>query len=171
MAEYDRLPLHRMITVRNGIDVDEFVRADTFGAKSNDGLRKVIIRDAARLAQMKGLEDLLEAFAQLQSQGIRCANGRIAGGGSLRPKLEQMAGSLGIGSTVTFLGQVNDTASVDHGLDVFVLPLCPKKGCRFRCSRQWQAAFRLSRPPWVESLRLSGTESKDFWCNRETCLP
>jgi glycosyltransferase involved in cell wall biosynthesis len=59
----------------------------------------------ARLVPKKGLEHQLRIYAALRSAGI-AFEARLAGAGPLRAELEKLAGKLGVGSDVIFLGHV-----------------------------------------------------------------
>ena len=125
MAMYYGLPLHRIITVRNGVDLSEF-RAEHPGVQANaNGL--TIIGTAGRLEPMKGFEHLIAALSQVQSRGLQLQL-RIAGTGSERDALQRQADSLGIGQNITFVGHVRDMAAFYSGLDVFVLPSVSTEG-------------------------------------------
>jgi len=59
----------------------------------------------ARLVEKKGLDRQLRIYAALKAQGVDfCA--RVVGDGPLRPRLEKLAGHLGVAEKVTFVGQV-----------------------------------------------------------------
>jgi glycosyltransferase involved in cell wall biosynthesis len=59
----------------------------------------------ARLVEKKGLDRQLRIYAALKSAGVEFA-ARIVGDGPLRPRLEKLAGQLGVAERVTFAGQV-----------------------------------------------------------------
>ncbi len=123
MCAYYDLPADRVITVRNGIDVDDF--ADESGSTPRSpqtGSRgSFVIGTAARLVPGKGLEGLLDAIAQLHAQGVRCEL-RVAGDGSLRSPLAHLSERLNVAASVTFLGHVHDMRDFYRRLDMFVLP-------------------------------------------------
>jgi glycosyltransferase involved in cell wall biosynthesis len=122
MACYYRLPPERMTTVRNGIDPCEFDGPANAAARGSQGDR-VVFGTAARLERAKGLEFLIEAGGRLARQQISFEI-RIAGAGSQRESLEQLARSLNIADIVHFLGPVRpaDMPGFYASLDVFVLP-------------------------------------------------
>jgi glycosyltransferase involved in cell wall biosynthesis len=62
---------------------------------------------AGRLEHVKGIDQLLEAAAELHKQQVPPFLIRLAGRGSLRPQLEQQARELGIYHLVTFLGRIS----------------------------------------------------------------
>lgn len=62
-----------------------------------------------RLKKYKGVDLVIRAFAQC---GIPEATLEIAGAGEYRGALERLAGTLGVGSRVRFLGRVDEAAKV-----------------------------------------------------------
>jgi glycosyltransferase involved in cell wall biosynthesis len=122
MAEYYRIPLERIVTVRNGVDVHEFgVEGACAGSQTvQAGERPLVIGMAGRLAPSKGFEQGLEAAAALQNRGIPFEL-RIAGAGRERDALERRAATLGIAEQTRFLGPVQDMSAFYGNLDVFVL--------------------------------------------------
>ena len=79
-----------------------------------------VIGVASRLAQLKGLEELIDAMGALRAAGRDDILLRIAGDGSERAALEHRAGGL----PVTFVGHVNDMDSfwAETDLSVFTAP-------------------------------------------------
>lgn len=67
----------------------------------------------------KGLATLLEAMPAVLG-GHPNASLAVAGGGEERSRLEALAGGLGVGDAVRFLGHVDDVPAVLAGADVFV---------------------------------------------------
>jgi glycosyltransferase involved in cell wall biosynthesis len=124
MASYYRLPLERIITVRNGIDLSAFPEPE---CRNSSDAGKLVIGTAARLAPMKGLEHLIDAAARLKQLGVSHEL-RIAGSGSLLDTLRQQAARLSLGDEVRFLGQVDDMPAFYRQLDVFVLPSVSTEG-------------------------------------------
>ncbi len=59
----------------------------------------------ARLVEKKGIDRQLRIYAALKASGVEF-KARIVGDGPLRPKLEKLAGHLGLADRVTFVGQV-----------------------------------------------------------------
>jgi len=59
----------------------------------------------ARLVEKKGLDRQLRIYAALNSAGVDFS-ARIVGDGPLKPKLEKLAGHLGVAERVTFVGHV-----------------------------------------------------------------
>lgn len=59
----------------------------------------------ARLVEKKGIDRQLRIYAALKGSGVDF-RARIVGDGPQRPKLEKMAGNLGLADRVTFVGEV-----------------------------------------------------------------
>ena len=59
----------------------------------------------ARLVEKKGIDRQLRIYAALKGAGVPF-RARIVGDGPLRPRLEKLAGHLGVADLVTFVGQV-----------------------------------------------------------------
>lgn len=118
-AEYYRLPIERIVTVRNGIDPAKF-EIDNAASKCSD-FDRIIFGTAARLVPLKGVAYLIEAAARLARKNM-AFEVRIAGTGSEQENLERLARSLGLCDRVRFLGQVTDMPGFYRDLDVFVLP-------------------------------------------------
>jgi glycosyltransferase involved in cell wall biosynthesis len=116
IAYYDLNP-NTITTVRNGVNLGEFGVTDLAKHKSDN----FTVGTAARLGPMKGLEYLIDAVASLGNAGTPCEL-RIAGTGSHRQALEQLATKLGVAERVHFLGHVADMSRFYQELDVFVLP-------------------------------------------------
>lgn len=103
--------------IHSGVDPEPFAAA----AVSRGDNRAPVIGTAAVLEERKGHRFLLEAAVELKRQGHRLKY-RIAGDGSQREKLEQLAQSLGLLQEVEFLGFVSDVPAFLSSIDIFVLP-------------------------------------------------
>lgn len=108
-----RLPAHSLAYVPNGVDTGRFRPAPRRNA------REVVIGTVGQLRPEKCHDVLLQACEKLaRERPIRVV---IAGDGSERPRLEQLARTLGLADRVLFLGHCNDPAPVYASLDVFAL--------------------------------------------------
>jgi len=108
---------HRgLLTIRNGIDIERFRRQQP--REIDDAL---VIGTVARLAPEKGLDRLIHAFGPLVKRNPRLRL-LIAGDGPERPRLQLLARTLGLESTVEFTGRTDDVEGILGRLDVFVLP-------------------------------------------------
>lgn len=79
---------------------------------------------AGRLEHVKGLDLLIEAAKILKTRSVANFYIRLAGRGSLRSELEQMAGELGVTDRVQFLGRLSreDMQKEMQEANCFVLP-------------------------------------------------
>jgi glycosyltransferase involved in cell wall biosynthesis len=103
--------------MRQSAAVDRAAVRASWGASGSDA----VILFCAKLQPWKRPGDLLRAFADAKFSAALLV---IAGEGPLRSELEALAGSLGIGERVRFLGFVNQTQlpAVYTSADLMVLP-------------------------------------------------
>jgi glycosyltransferase involved in cell wall biosynthesis len=113
----------RIAVIRNGLDTTD-VRSDLSALEAK---RRLNIPDscpvlgyAGRLVPVKRL-DIFLAAAKEMARRIPDSRFVVAGHGSERPRLEEMAGALGLQHRVLFLGHRDDIYDVLRALDVFVL--------------------------------------------------
>ena len=112
--------------VLNGVPIPEFderVRAENREAVRQQhkiGRDQVVVGSVVRLADGKGLPDLVRAFAAVQVTSAGC-DLMLVGDGPLRMKLEELAQSLGIADRVHFAGNQRQPGRFMDALDVFVL--------------------------------------------------
>ncbi len=94
-----------------------------FESKADDGAASVRFLFIGRLAEEKGLYDLLDAFRRVREQ-MPEARLDIAGSGLLADELQQRARELGLESTVAFLGTKSpeDIGLLLLSSNVMVLP-------------------------------------------------
>lgn len=76
---------------------------------------------AARLEDQKGHAVLLDALAEVKRRGLDFVVA-LAGEGTLRDSLERRVATLGLGSSVRFLGQVEEIGALLAAADAVVLP-------------------------------------------------
>ncbi|MBV5331292.1 glycosyltransferase, partial [bacterium] len=74
----------------------------------------------ARLDQVKDHPMLLRAF-RIVAEKLPLAKLLVIGDGSIRPQLEKLAGELGLGGRVRFLGSRPDVPDLLSCMDVMVL--------------------------------------------------
>ena len=105
--------------ILNGVDTDRFAPGDQPAARAALGLPESgpVIAIAARLEQVKGVDVALRAMAAVP--GARLA---IGGSGSERGNLQNLTETLGISSRVSWLGHVDDTATLYRAADIVCLP-------------------------------------------------
>ncbi|MCC6366066.1 MAG: glycosyltransferase family 4 protein [Bryobacterales bacterium] len=83
---------------------------------------QTVLLTPGRLAPEKGLEDLLNALAQLSPDLRQRLVLLIAGEGELRPKLEQMAEDAGLSKQVRFTGFQENIPELLAASEIVVLP-------------------------------------------------
>jgi glycosyltransferase involved in cell wall biosynthesis len=119
-----RLDRSRVITIHNGIVVEDYYRPSTrFACRERLGLgpSDFVVSYIGRLVEGKGLSYLLHAARQvLAQQGKSCF--LIVGEGPLKASLQRLAGELGIVSHVIFAGFRRDIPEILAATDVLVLP-------------------------------------------------
>lgn len=126
MAKYYCIAKQRIITVRNGVDLNAFDGA-THKPVAESGPRPMQIGTAGRLAPMKGFEYLLDAAALVKAEGVDF-DLRLAGSGSELDALQARAAALGISERVHFPGQIVEMRDFYRTLDLFVLPSVSTEG-------------------------------------------
>lgn len=104
----------KITVIPNGIPLDVFenVQRATLARVPNDVLRLIFI---GRCYPQKDHATLLRALVAVPDVCLL-----LVGDGPLRPRLEQMAESLGIKDRVTFLGWRQDVAAVLKASDIYV---------------------------------------------------
>ena len=119
------LPESRLVTIRNGIDVEAFQDAmedrDRMRAELGVPDAGPVIASVAVLRPGKGIEIMLRALPRVIEEFPDAAY-VIAGDGSERPGLEALARELGVDGAVRFLGTRRDVARVLSAADLFVHP-------------------------------------------------
>lgn len=119
------LPPGRVVAIHNGVDLGHFAPGGDRGAARrglglpNDG--RLLIGGVGRLEPAKGFAHLVRALATLRDSRPR-VDLALAGRGPLRDELGALAGELGIGDRVHFLGFCPDARRVYESSDVFCLP-------------------------------------------------
>lgn len=110
----------KLLTIRNGIDLEQFTGASAF-SRASIGIYgdEPIIGIVARLEPVKDHVTLLNAFARIRKEHL--ARLLIVGDGSLRKTLEQECDALGIADFVTFTGARHDIPDLLKLMDIFVL--------------------------------------------------
>lgn len=117
-ANLDGFCASRVALIPNGVRVPD--GRDAVGSlRSTLGIdsRSVVIGTVARLAQQKRIDRLLDAARSLPQNVVVV----IAGDGTQRKELEQIAADQGLSSRVHFLGHCDSTSEVFAALDIFVV--------------------------------------------------
>jgi glycosyltransferase involved in cell wall biosynthesis len=92
-------PADRVLTLRNGVDLDLFSPKDRAAARAKHRLDGFVLLSVGGLIERKGHHLAIEALATYPDCTLV-----IAGGGPLRAELEQLAARLGVADRVRFLG-------------------------------------------------------------------
>lgn len=108
-------PGSKYVVVRNGIDVDRFVRPR---AQLFEG--SPVIGAVGRFSEEKGHRYLIEAMRAVRAR-MPAARLVLVGYGPLEGELKGRVASLGLGDAVTFAGE-RDSAEVLTSFDLFVQP-------------------------------------------------
>ncbi len=113
---------NRVTAIPNGIPVDHFYQPQfREGFRQQSGLtpEMVVIGYTGRIAKVKRLDILIEAFAEANK---KYPNTRLllAGEGSLRSELEAQVRRLGIENEVRWLGFTSNIPSFLAGLDIYM---------------------------------------------------
>lgn len=123
VREVEGIPPGRVVTVRYGLepldslsDVRERARAEW-----DVPAEAPLVGFFGRLIEQKGVDVLLEAWAQVQAD-YASARLVIVGDGALRDSLEAQARALGVSDSVRFAGWVADAARLMPACDVIVMP-------------------------------------------------
>jgi glycosyltransferase involved in cell wall biosynthesis len=118
------VPADRVAIVRDGVEIPTLPSAQQrLQARARWGAapQEPLLGCVGYLLPEKGQEFLVRAMPAVLADFPTCKLW-LAGGGSLRPKLERLAAGLGVREAVRFLGIVEDVAEVYAALDVFVFP-------------------------------------------------
>lgn len=113
--------------VLNGVPVPEIDAARKAAARASVTKAhqidpdSIVVGSLVRLAEGKGLRELLAAFAN--PSGPSEAKLILVGDGPLRSELEQLATDLGVASSVIFAGDQRDPVPYLQSMDIFVLPV------------------------------------------------
>jgi glycosyltransferase involved in cell wall biosynthesis len=109
----------RIAVIPNGIILSGWNQGERCGFTLAG--RQPLVGTVARLAPQKGVEFFIRAAARLAANypELRFL---VVGDGPLRPGLESLAGELGLGGRLFFMGHRTDVASILSCLSVFVQP-------------------------------------------------
>ncbi|MDB4916602.1 MAG: glycosyltransferase [Gemmatimonadetes bacterium] len=114
------------VTILNAVDLEPFTRVpDRAVMRASIGidLDATVIATVGVLEAHKNLDAFLHAIAAIRHlrDGHKVV-GVIVGEGSQRARLEQLTGSLGLASSVRFLGMRSDVTQLLPSFDIFALP-------------------------------------------------
>jgi glycosyltransferase involved in cell wall biosynthesis len=115
----------KIAVIRLGLELDERVGVEPgerASVRSELGVAGTtpVISWFGRMTEIKRVEDLLRSFAELR-HGRVDAELLLVGDGPLRPKLEQLAGELGIAAKTHFVGYRADVARYYAASDIVAL--------------------------------------------------
>ena len=112
----------RIEVVYNGIDVDGVEPPGTLRAELGIPDGTPLVGEVARLCDVKGQRELIEALAEIPDARLVLFGGDHEQEGSFQAGLERTAEQLGIRERVVFAGHRRNAARLVADLDVFVLP-------------------------------------------------
>jgi len=123
MAREVQFPLHRIQTIRNGVDLERFSPARRADGRAQLGLGTddLCIGTVGRLLPVKDHANMVDALARVQAAGVSF-RAFIAGDGPLRAVVEERAAALGLSGRFKVLGHRHDVEAVLAAFDLFVLP-------------------------------------------------
>jgi glycosyltransferase involved in cell wall biosynthesis len=125
LVEEGVAPLEKFEVIRLGLDLDRRATPDPaqsaeLRARLGVGDSSLLIAWLGRMTQIKRVDDLLSAFADLRARGID-AHLALAGDGPLRLGLEELARELGVGDRAHFIGLQREVAPLYGAADVVAL--------------------------------------------------
>lgn len=125
LVELGVAPAECFEVIRLGLDLDRFLavpveRDGALAAEVGAGPGEIVCTFVGRLAPIKRVDVLLDAWAILRDRGVP-ARLAIVGNGELREELEARARQLGLEERVRFLGFRHDLDAVAAGTDLAVL--------------------------------------------------
>lgn len=116
-----RIRASRLHLIRGGIDPETIEKAAPLDRRglgiTNDD---PILLWVGRLDPVKGLDELIEAFARVYR--VRPCNLVLAGEGAYRPRVENRINRAGLTDRVVMLGARSDVPSLLNSAEVFVFP-------------------------------------------------
>lgn len=123
--KYGNIPPKKMVTLYNGIELENFDPKHKHGSDIRASLGipndSFVMLTVAVLREPKGIQFMIEAMPQIVA-GAPNAHYLIVGEGDHGEKLRELSRSLGVEKHITFAGQRNDIPDVLAAGDLFVLP-------------------------------------------------
>jgi glycosyltransferase involved in cell wall biosynthesis len=105
----------QIILIPNAVDTSLFAPSDRLPSS----FRNILF--VGRLDEMKGVDILLNAIAELKKRGIE-SSCTIVGDGPIKQDLQSLSGKLHIENQVSFAGTCSDIVRHLHNAAIFVLP-------------------------------------------------
>lgn len=108
-----------------GLDLERFVRPDAQAAAAfrrdwGVGEGDILAAYVGRLVPIKRVDLVLRSVAEARRRGVSVQLA-VAGDGECRPELERLAGELGLGEAVRFMGYVPESSTVVAAADLAIL--------------------------------------------------
>ena len=124
VAAHERIPLAKLVVVRNGIDLSRFAdRPSRAEARASLALPEgdFVVGIVGRLSPQKGHHYLFEAAATLMTD-IPNLRLLVVGEGQLKGRLQRLARTLGIAERVSFVGFRPDMGTLYATMDLLAMP-------------------------------------------------
>jgi sugar transferase (PEP-CTERM/EpsH1 system associated) len=123
LVEDIRISAHKVVTIRNGVEVTRFGALSRVEARRRLGIAadRLVVGTVGRLDPVKDQDGLLDAFSRLRSRRPDTVL-VIVGDGPCRAQLENHITDLALQDRVLLLGERRDIPEILMALDVFVLP-------------------------------------------------
>ena len=121
---FPRDVVERYEFIPNGIDIEKFRFNDEVRKKVRKDLGiegKLVIGNVGRLCYQKNQENLIEVFANLQSERPERVL-LLVGEGEMKAELQQQVEKLGIADKVLFYGVTDKVEQLLWAMDIFVFP-------------------------------------------------
>ena len=118
-------PASKFVVVRLGLDLEQRIAAPE-GARErlreelSVGADQFLVSWLGRMTEIKKVDDLLRAFADLRGRGVDAVLA-LVGDGPNRESLEQLAEELQVGDAVRFTGFRRDVGSIYRASDAVAL--------------------------------------------------
>lgn len=121
----ERVPRHKIITIYNGIDVDEWnpenINGDIIRRRFNISGERLVVGSIGQLKPAKGYQYYLEAASIVLKRFpdvVFC----LVGDGKERERLEEIKNNLGLGEKFVFIGEDINIKPYFAMFDIFVCP-------------------------------------------------
>ncbi len=121
----EKVPGHKIITVYNGIDIEEwnpeYINGDIIRRRLNIPGERLVIGSIGQLKPAKGYQYYVEAASIVLKRFpdvIFC----LVGDGRERKRLEEIRNNLGLGGNFVFIGEDIDIKTYFAMFDIFVCP-------------------------------------------------
>jgi|SRR5690554_1041602 len=114
----------QIITIENSIDFslkrsEQVSKQSARDSLAVDNINKLLVGYVGRLANVKGVVDVVDASTQFEHSGVHFV---IVGDGPLAPELKKNADCSSIANNLSFLGFVPDAYRYFKAFDLIVLP-------------------------------------------------